>query len=355
VTLVNRLGHRVHRATADRVVGAVLEQQPPDPREVVRGPVAPDQGGQGLRAALDQPLQPPPLKLLVHTGGVHVGQQIGACAGAKLPTPGLEIRRRRSRDVLGKRADVGLHRSDVVCLAEHRRHLAAGHAVVAAERQQHPITGGVRRDPLDPGGDVGRGHLGIGGRAQVLTCRVALDQVLGHHARAVGGLPAEGVAVDGAGDPPPDNGVLDSEHAHDLRHLSDVSELIGQVADGGCSGSEVGGARQPDLQVADMRLARGQELVQLGVPRSDRQPPGGRQPADVAGALRAGVKVVVEHRRLTVEMEMGELRSPSSRSSRSSMSWISNGWNPPSNGRYHSRSQCVWGRMTAVSGGIGRA
>ncbi len=58
----------------------------------------------------------------------------------------------------------------------------------------------------------------------------------------------------------------------DLRHLADVTELVGEVADLHHA-TERPGASHPVLEVADDRLARDQELVDEGHPRPTRQPP----------------------------------------------------------------------------------
>ena len=92
--------------------------------------------------------------------------------------------------------------------------------------------------------------------------------------------------------------------AQDLRHLRDVAEHVGQVAD--LHGpTERRAPQQPALEVADDRLARDEELVHEDVPRAHRQPPRRRQGADPVFVLGPDLEVVVDHRHLPVEEEPG--------------------------------------------------
>ena len=91
----------------------------------------------------------------------------------------------------------------------------------------------------------------------------------------------------------------------DLRHLSDVAELVGQVShhERTAQRSRPG---EPSLEVAEVRLARDEELVHLGHPRTHGQPSVLGQTPDVGFALRANGEVVVDHRGLSVEVEVRE-------------------------------------------------
>src|SRR5207244_1127956 len=70
-----------------------------------------------------------------------------------------------------------------------------------------------------------------------------------------------------------DDGVVDAEAAQDLRHLGEVAELVGEVADlqGAAKG---GGDAVADQQAAEGRLAAGEELVVQLVPGADGDPAG---------------------------------------------------------------------------------
>ena len=153
-----------------------------------------------------------------------------------------------------------------------------------------------------PPADAADQRLGVVGDA--LAVRVAAPQVLGPHARAVGRLPPEARAVDRGRHAPPHDCVLHAREPEQLRHLRDVTEHVGQVAD-------VHGAaelRRPlhsHLEVADKRLTRHEELVGERVPRPHRQPARPRQPLQHCFTLRAHGEVVVDHRHLAVEQEAG--------------------------------------------------
>ena len=104
--------------------------------------------------------------------------------------------------------------------------------------------------------------------------------------------------------------MLEPGEAQDLRHLRDVAEHVGEVADphGGVA-AQGRGAAQPVLQVADDGLARDHELVHEDHPRPDLEPAGGGQRARGGGSrLGPHLQVVVDDRGLAVEEEPGERR-----------------------------------------------
>ena len=100
----------------------------------------------------------------------------------------------------------------------------------------------------------------------------------------------------------PDDGPVDPGAAQHLRHLRDVAEHVGQVADPHRA-TELRGPGPAELQVADHRLARDEELVHEDLPRPDRQAALGDEPADERLGFRADLEVVVDRRALAVERE----------------------------------------------------
>ena len=98
--------------------------------------------------------------------------------------------------------------------------------------------------------------------------------------------------------------MLESGLAQQLRHLGDVTEHVGQVADGHRA-AELGGPGHAELEVAHHRLARDHELVHEDHPRPDREPAARGEPLQRAGGLGSYLEVVVEHRGLAVEEEPG--------------------------------------------------
>ena len=111
----------------------------------------------------------------------------------------------------------------------------------------------------------------VGHQQDVEAVVVAVEEELGAHLGAVGSAPAEGVAVDGAGNTAPQRRVLDAGARQDLRHLRDVAEHVRQVADGHRA-AEVRRGRPSHLQVAHDGLAGAEELVEQDQPRPDGEP-----------------------------------------------------------------------------------
>ena len=103
-------------------------------------------------------------------------------------------------------------------------------------------------------------------------------------------------------DAAPHDRVLESGEAEQLRHLRDVTEHVGEVTDRRRA-TEIVGAREPHLQIADERLARHHELVHQDHPRSDLQPAAGREPRDRRSGVRTHLEVVVDDGGLPVEEE----------------------------------------------------
>ena len=101
--------------------------------------------------------------------------------------------------------------------------------------------------------------------------------------------------------------MLEAELSQQLRHLRDVAEHVGQVADLHRP-TERRGAVEPDLQVAHDGLARHEELVHEDVPRADGDPSRGGEAAQRRLGLRPHGEVVVDDRHLPVEQEVDERR-----------------------------------------------
>jgi len=110
------------------------------------------------------------------------------------------------------------------------------------------------------------------------------------------------VSIDGGRNAAPDDSLLDPGEPEDLRHLRDVPEHVGQVADAHRS-AQLLAAALAALQVPEDRLARDEELVDERLPRPDRHPALFDQAPDALLVLRAHLQVVVDRRELPVERE----------------------------------------------------
>ena len=102
--------------------------------------------------------------------------------------------------------------------------------VVGPVHEQQPVEQEAP-DLLDVVGHPPHQFLGVvrdGGPVPVTD-----GQVLGPDRRAVGRLPPEAGLLDDRRDTPPDDGVPEAGLLQDLRHLGDVPEHVGQVADVG--------------------------------------------------------------------------------------------------------------------------
>ncbi|GAB3979588.1 hypothetical protein GCM10027615_56320 [Plantactinospora veratri] len=179
-----------------------------------------------------------------------------------------------------------------------------GPVVGAVHRQHRGRRFGVVRAPgAEPLGQLG-GAAGHQGRVVHQAGGVAVPavQVFGPDRGAVRGGPGEGGAAYPFRHTPPDAGVRQSGTGQDLRHLGDVPEHVGQVADRH-GRAEPGGAAQPQLQVADDVLARAEELVEQDLPRADGQPAGRDQGGDPVPPLGAYLQVVVDGGELAVQGE----------------------------------------------------
>lgn len=92
------------------------------------------------------------------------------------------------------------------------------------------------------------------------------------------------------------------EAGENLRHLRDMPELIGQIADVERP-AEAARDRHSDFEIANQRLAAHQEAVGEHVPRPDLDFAGANQIAQPRLGARAHLEVVVEHDRLSVEVK----------------------------------------------------
>ena len=119
----------------------------------------------------------------------------------------------------------------------------------------------------------------VGIRGQELSVEVAVGQIAGEDARAVGRLPVEHGLGDVRADAAPQHRRVEAEAREDLRQLADVAELIRHVAEPLRAAERVA-AREAEPQVAHQRLARHQPLVRQHGPRADRQSPGAHQLLD---------------------------------------------------------------------------
>jgi hypothetical protein len=98
--------------------------------------------------------------------------------------------------------------------------------------------------------------------------------------------------------------VLEPELAQELGHLRDVAEHVRQVPDLHPA-AEPSGHGQPVLQVAHEGLAGDEELVGQGVPRPHRHPAARGEGSQARLGLGPHRQVVVHHRHLAVEHEVG--------------------------------------------------
>jgi hypothetical protein len=103
--------------------------------------------------------------------------------------------------------------------------------------------------------------------------------------------------------------VLEAGEAEDLRHLRDVPEHVGQIADLHRA-AELGRAAQAELQIAHDRLAGHHELVHEDHPRSHRQATGGGEALESIRRLGPDLEVVVDDDGLAVEQEPGVAQVP---------------------------------------------
>ncbi len=266
---------------------------------------------QGCRQRLGNPFDRP-----LGAGGGHphvdpvrrdAHEQVGPGPRTQFALPVRQSVGRGVTEVIGERHDP--HGQAVagqfVGGGERGRKTGLGSAVIAAVHPQHRRAvehGGVLVDPvLDPSDE------GCGVAGHVRSVAVAGGEVLGANRGTVGRLPPEAGAVDRTRHTAPDHGVLEAEQPEQLGHLGDVSEHVGQVAHPHGPADAVGRG-QAQLEVADVRLARDEELVGERVPGSDAEAPGGGQPHQPGPLLGTDGQVVVDHRHLPVEQEIGERR-----------------------------------------------
>ncbi len=300
--------HFVVGAGADAVVGRVADHLSPGQVQLGGGPSVGEQGTHRLGDAFEPPLGPGGRLLDVDPIGRHTHQQIGASATPQLAAPPGEAVDRGAVEIGGQGPDpnrqLGFLRIDLGHdPAEPRaRHLMVG-PVHPEQPAAQPLVVLVD-ELLHPGGHERR----VVG--QVGAVAVALGQVLGADGGPVGGFPPERGALRHCGrHAPPHHRVLQPELGQDLRHLCDVAEHVGQVADGH-GAAERGAPLQAERQVADQRLTRDQELVGKDVPRTHGQPSGRGEPAQAGLGLGSELEVVVHDRHLPVEQEMGVRRIP---------------------------------------------
>jgi hypothetical protein len=295
---------RLVRARADdRVVRRRLHDLAPGEREerrfqrrVVAAPA-----GEETLGVVDGPFGDGhgPLELRAHRQ--HAGQNVSAHVAAQLTADGL------GHLVAGVRGDVLLDGGDVYAAAgalgrtQPRSEARVGRGVVGADHGEHrvgaPAVGRhprvVGQRPVDH-----RGH-----QDHVEAVVVAVEEELGADRRAVGRFPAERVTGDGARHTAPEGGVLDAGSAQDLRHLRDVAEHVGQIAQRHGT-AQRGRVRPAELEISDDRLAGAEELVEQDVPGAEREPARLGELAHLLAPLGPDLQVVEDRRRLTVHGEL---------------------------------------------------
>ena len=309
VAHAHRLDDLVGAARARRVVRAVEDQlAPPDVEErggILRG--REEQRAQGFGDALEAALGA--RRGLVHVDAVrrHAHQHVRPRARPQLTAPRRQAVDRLLTHVLPERRD---REAEVVLqhvgFRDHPPEPRLGRQVVGAVHQEHAAAGQRRPPQL---GLVASGACDearrVGG--DVAAVGVGAVEVLGAHLGAVGGAPPERGAGDVAGHAPPDHRVFEAGEAQDLRHLRDVAEHVGEVADphGGVAAQGLG-ASQAVLQVADRGLTRDHEFVHEDHPRPHLEPAGGGERGEAGGRVGPYRQVVVDDRGLAVEEEPGE-------------------------------------------------
>ena len=272
VAVEDGVAHLVDRAGADGVVGAVADHLEPGPVEQRGRPVAgrQEQGRQRLGQPLEGPLGPSRGLLHVDAVGGHAHEQVGPCPRAQLPGPAGQAIGGRAGHVLGQRRRSAARSRGPRALASATTRPSHGWG----SRWSVPFIqriGPTSRSPCSSANSSMRRTSSLASLGSCGAVAVALGQVLGPHRGAVGSGPPEAAAVDGRGDAPPHDGVLEPELAQELGHLGDVAEHVGEVAD--VHGApEAGGDPQPPLQVAHEGLARHEELVGQRVPGAHGDP-----------------------------------------------------------------------------------
>ncbi len=139
---------------------------------------------------------------------------------------------------------------------------------------------------------------------QIGAVRIAIRQIHCQHRTAVERLPHEAIAIDVRADAAPQDCGRESEAGENLRHLRDVPELIGQVADVEWP-AEAARDRHPDFEIANQRLAADEKAVGKHVPRPDLDFARANQIAQPRLGARTHLEIIVEHDRLAVEMKRG--------------------------------------------------
>ena len=292
----------VAAARARRVVRAVQDQLSPrdlgERVRVLRG--RQEEGRERLGALLEGAFGACAQAVDVDAVRSDTHQQVGACARPELADHREEPFGRLAGEVLGQRRhDELVLVLDRVRLGDDAPEPRLRHLVVGAVHQQHVAQ--ARRAQLVLV-VAGAQHEALGVVGKVATVRVRAVEVLRAHARAVGRLPPERGLLDRRGHAPPHHRVLEAAEAQQLRHLRDVAEHVGQVPDVHHA-TELGTARDAELEVADHRLARHHELVHEDHPRPDCEPARARKPRQRGRGLGSHREVVVEHRGLPVEQE----------------------------------------------------
>ncbi len=209
----HRIADLVHRACADRVVGAVADHLQPGCVEQSTGPVGcrEEEGGQWLRQALEAALGDGRRLLDVDAVGRHAHQQVGAGSGAQLAGPRRQALGGGVLHVRGQRTDAQLvAQLEGVGLGHHLPEPRLGEEVV---RAVHPEDGPGEQLALLFFELCDASHEGLGILGQEGAVAVALGQVLRPHRGAVGGAPPEPAAIDGQRHPAPHHGVLEAEQA----------------------------------------------------------------------------------------------------------------------------------------------
>src|SRR5512137_129741 len=100
---------------------------------------------------------------------------------------------------------------------------------------------------------------------------------------------------------------MDAESLQYLRHLTDVPEWIGDVADAHAR-TKPAASPFPFEQVAQSRFRADQELIRQDVPGTNDQSPAADIATNPLFILRAHGEVVIQDNRLPVEHEMFKIQ-----------------------------------------------
>ena len=294
--------HLVRRAAADRVVRRVLDHLSPRELEELVRPVRAVQRGERLRVALEPALRSCRCGLQVDPRGRDVHEQVRASPRPQLTCP------RRSGTVPGLCPGPGrAWRVEFGRRPRRSRARRARPAPGCGSWWSVPYIASTSSSPKNGRIASTSSCSAAAKRSGIASTPAALPYPAGRYsAHTVDpSIPRHSKRwppATAARHATPDDGVVEPERAQDLRHLRDVAEHVGQIADAHRS-AELVCAREAALEVPPDRLPGNEELVHQYLPRADREPPLLDQPADPTLVLGAHLEVVVDRLELAVERE----------------------------------------------------